>query len=77
MGGAGDLPWLAAPPTGTALPIPPGKIFPKINKWEIPPAGPVTPVTPLQTLGLFDVPTGYIFVSRTETGYTPINTGVL
>ena len=47
------------------------------NKWEIPPAGAVTPVTALQTLGLFAVPTGYIFISCTETGYNPINTGVL
>ena len=47
------------------------------NKWEIPPAGAVTPVTALQTLGLFAVPTGYIFISCTETGYNPIKTGVL
>src|ERR1700720_3380855 len=47
------------------------------NKCEIPPAGAVTPVTALQTLGLFAVPTGYIFISCTGTGYNPINTGVL
>jgi len=51
--------------------------FIRKNKCDIPPAGPVTPVTALQTLGLFAVRTGYIFISCTETGYNPIKTGVL
>jgi hypothetical protein len=32
---------------------------------------------PIPSLGLFDVPTGYIFISCTEIGYNPIKTGVL